>query len=79
MNKIKNFIRSANTIEMTQKLARDVSKMGNRNSEKYIKNLIDLGIYNDTGKLKSYLNNDLNVMRNYLAQKYVKFIESKED
>jgi len=79
MNKIKNFIRSANTIEMTQKLARDVSKMGNRNSEKYIKNLIDLGIYNDTGKLKSYLNNDLNVTRNYLAQKYVKFIESKED
>lgn len=77
-NSLIGLVKATNNLGQTQKLANGVGKLLGRDQEIYVQNLIDKGIYNDMGALKTYLMDDLLVQRNFLTEKFVKFVESKK-
>lgn len=77
-NSLIGLVKATNNLEQIQKVANGVGKILGRNKKTYVQNLIDKGIYNDIGALKTYLMDDLLVQRNFLTEKFVKFVESKK-
>ena len=73
-----SLVKATNSLEQIQKVANGVGKILGRNNKIYIQNLIDKEIYNDIGALKTYLTDDLLVQRNFLTEKFVKFVENKK-
>ena len=77
-NTMISLVKATNSLEQIQKVANGVGKILGRNNKIYIQNLIDKEIYNDIGALKTYLTDDLLVQRNFLTEKFVKFVENKK-
>jgi hypothetical protein len=78
-NRYISVVKNTKTLSQVQALAEIVGGLGGRDKNKYINNLKEQGIYNDIGALKKFLNDDLYIQRNRIAEKFVKIIESQRE
>ncbi len=78
-NRYISVVKNTKTLTQLHAVTEIVASLGGRKKEKYINNLKDEGIYNDLGALKKFLNDDLYIQRNRIAEKFVKIIESQRE
>ena len=78
-NRYISIVKNTKTLSQVQAFAEIIAGLGGRDKNKYINNLKEEGIYNDIGALKKFLNDDLYIQRNRIAEKFVKIIESQRE